>query len=169
MLGRVRRPSRLLAALTATVVLTGCTSSEGRPLSPGPSPQQLDPGNLDGTSTPVADPLYPAYGNPAIDVLHYGLELAWAPQTKTLTGKATVKLRVLRAEPSLRLDLTGPYTVTSATLDGAEATARVGGRQADRRPVADRGRHDHPRRGVHGDAGAGADAVAPRRTRSRSG
>jgi aminopeptidase N len=125
MLGRVRRPSKLLAALTATVVLTGCTSSEGRSLAPRPVPQQLDPGNLDGTSTPMADPLYPAYGNPAIDVLHYGLALTWAPQTKTLSGKATVKLRVLRAEPSLRLDLTGPYSVTTATIDGAEATGRV--------------------------------------------
>lgn len=123
MLGPVRRPSRVLAALTATVVLAGCTSSGARSLAP---PQRLDPGNLDGTSSPVADSLYPAYGNPAIDVLHYGLALAWAPQTRTLTGTATLRLRVLRAEPALRLDLTGPYTVTSATVDGAAVPGRVG-------------------------------------------
>jgi aminopeptidase N len=128
MLGPVRRPSRLLAALTATVVLTaGCTSTgEGRTLVQ-PAPQRLDAGNLDGTSSPVADPVYPAYGNPAIDVLHYGLALAWAPQTRTLTGTATLKLRVLRAEPSLRLDLNSPFTVTSATVDGAAATGSVAG------------------------------------------
>jgi hypothetical protein len=134
MLGPVRRPRRTskpVAVLTALAVaasaLAGCTTpGEGRAL-PSPSPQQLDPGNLDGSSTPVADALYPAYGNPAIDVLHYGLALTWAPQSRTLTGTATLKLRVLRAEPSLRLDLTSPYTLTTTTIDGAAATGRVGG------------------------------------------
>src|SRR5690242_14590110 len=131
MLGPVRRPQRTVAALTALAVasatLAGCTTTgQGRTLTL-PSPQALDPGNLDGTSTPVADALYPAYGNPSIDVLHYGLALTWAPQSRTLTGTATVRLRVLRAEPSLRLDLTGPYTVTAATVDGVAATGRVDG------------------------------------------
>ncbi|MET7421438.1 M1 family metallopeptidase [Dactylosporangium sp. NPDC005555] len=118
----MRRPSRALAALTALTMLAGCTVSRGTTLAP---PEQLAAGNLDGTSTPVADPLYPAYGNPAVDVLHYGLALTWAPQTKTLTGKATVKLRVLRAEPALTLDFTSPYTVSATTIDGAAATGRI--------------------------------------------
>ncbi|MEV0128835.1 M1 family metallopeptidase [Dactylosporangium sp. NPDC050688] len=120
-----RRAPRIVAALAALAVLAGCTApGQARTLG---SPQQLDAGNRDGTSTPVADPLYPAYGNPGIDVLHYGLALTWAPSTKTLTGTATLKLRVLRADQALRLDLSGPYTVTATTVDGAAAPGRVGG------------------------------------------
>ncbi|WP_344498121.1 M1 family metallopeptidase [Dactylosporangium maewongense] len=120
-----RPPLRVLSILTTAVLLAGCTSSGAVDLDRPPQP--LAVGNIDGTSTPVADPVYPAYGNPSVDVLHYGLALAWAPQTKTLTGKATVKLRVLRAAPALKLDLSSPYTLSSTSVDGVAAQGRVAG------------------------------------------
>src|SRR6185437_10648815 len=80
----VRRPVLLVTAMLA---LAGCTSSSASPLfrpSPGVSP--VSPSGAPGESDPVADPIYPDYGNPAVDVLHYGLDLSW--DTKTFTGQA---------------------------------------------------------------------------------
>jgi aminopeptidase N len=118
-------------ALSVTA-LAGCTSSPppapppSSPGSPAPSPS----GGVDwkdGESVPVADPVYPAYGNPAIDVLHYGLAVSWAPTTKTFTGQATVKLRAVTDLTSISLDFSSAYTVDQATVDGATATAAVAG------------------------------------------
>jgi len=123
--------------MTATaVLLAGCGSSSppgptgGRPLNTSKSaaaPSAAAPGrsNTDGTSSPVADPLYPSYGNPAIDVQHYGLALTWVPGTKTLTGEATIKLRAVTAVTALRLDFSSAYQITKTTVDGATATGKV--------------------------------------------
>jgi aminopeptidase N len=136
---------RALLTVTATAVLltTGCTApvtTVGRELpggAPAPGASVPDRSNHDGTSTPVADPIYPDYGNPAIDVLHYGLALTWAPATKTLSGQATIRLRAVTAVPSVRLDFSGAYRISTLTLDGAGATGRVtGGDLVVDRPLA---------------------------------
>jgi aminopeptidase N len=126
--------ARRIAGVALAVVLSGCTTSPARarhdaalpaavPTRPAPSVAPPD-----GTSTPAADPVYPDHGNPAIDVLHYDLTLAWAPDAKLLTGTAILRIRVVRAVSQIRLDLIEAYTVDQAGIDGAAAPA---GRDGD--------------------------------------
>lgn len=129
-LGPVRRA--LTSALLAAVLLAGgCTApapAVARQLTgPALSAPVEYHGNRDGTSEPVADPIYPAYGNPAIDVLHYGLALTWTPQTRTLSGTATIRLRAVTAVPAVRLDFSPAYTIGGVTVDGTAAAGRVAG------------------------------------------
>jgi aminopeptidase N len=113
-------------------MVAGCTAEPAAKPAPteAPSPTPVPNEAVDysrwaaGRSTPVADPIYPKRGTPAIDVLHYGLELAWAPQTKTLTGTATLRIRPTADGRHLRLDFK-PYTLDSVTVDGAPATGTV--------------------------------------------
>jgi aminopeptidase N len=76
-----------------------------------------------GLSQPVADPVYPGFGNPAIDVLHYELALRWAPSSRTLSGTATLAIRATRAIDEIRLDFARPLRADSVTVDGKAATA----------------------------------------------
>jgi aminopeptidase N len=114
--------------LTAVLLLAGCTTPSKA--TPTTSPKSAAAPVQDysawdaGKSTPVADPLYPKHGNPAVDVLHYGLELAWAPATKTLTGSATLQIRPVQDAPDVKLDFK-PYTLDSVTVDGVPAAATV--------------------------------------------
>jgi aminopeptidase N len=112
--------------------VAGC--SPDQPPAAGPSPSASvspAPAGPDyatwaaGKSVPAADPLYPAYGNAGVDVLHYGLELAWAPETKTLTGKATIRLRAASELSAVRLDFSPAYAVDSVTFNGAPVAGTV--------------------------------------------
>jgi aminopeptidase N len=76
-----------------------------------------------GRSQPVADPVYPDFGNPAIDVLHYELALRWAPSTRTLSGTATLAVRATRDINEIRLDFARPLRADKATVDGKAAKA----------------------------------------------
>ncbi|WP_433204826.1 M1 family metallopeptidase [Dactylosporangium sp. CS-047395] len=110
---------RALATTVTALLLAGCTPAEQ------PIAAVEDRSNRDGTSAPVADPLYPAYGNPALDVLHYDLALTWAPQPRTLTGTATIRIRAVRAVSALRLDFSPAYSLTSTTVDATPAPAHI--------------------------------------------
>ncbi len=124
----MRRPS-FVAALAATALIAGCTSSPD-PKPPAPSAGAAPVAAVDyatwqgGRSQPVADKLYPQRGNPGLDVLHYGLALNWAPTEKVLTGTATLRIRPTRDAPDLRLDFAG-LTVDAVTVDGATVTGSV--------------------------------------------
>jgi aminopeptidase N len=120
---------RALTALVAgTLLLAGCTPSKAA--APAKAPASPRAAEVDysawsaGRSAPVADKLYPKHGNPALDVLHYGLALGWEPSTKTLTGTATLQIRPVSDAPEMRLDFK-PYTLDSVTVDGAPATSVV--------------------------------------------
>jgi aminopeptidase N len=133
----MRGKSFLAVAACALVVVSGCTSKPAEK-PPGASPEASPSGGSPaapavdyavwaaGRSTPLADPIYPKHGNPAVDVLHYGLELAWAPTTKTLTGTATLRVRPTRDASELSLDFK-PYALDAVTIDGADATGSVAG------------------------------------------
>ena len=83
---------------------------------PDPGDPALDP----ALSHPVEDSVYPAVGDPSVDALHYDLDLAWTPDTRTLEGDATVELRSTETGDHLQLDLGQPLQVSSVTLDGDE-------------------------------------------------
>ncbi|GAA1631917.1 M1 family metallopeptidase [Actinoplanes couchii] len=111
---------RRTIAVATVLLAAGCTT---------PAPPVIPPA-VDysvwsaGRSTPVADPLYPEKGNPGLDVLHYGLELDWKPDTKVLTGVATLRIRPVVDAPSITLDFTG-LTVDRVLVDGAAGTGSV--------------------------------------------
>jgi aminopeptidase N len=135
MSARVRHRSRVLAAVVVVGLLgpvaaactpdrdpppTGPTGSSSAPPS-GVSVAPPEAGPDAGLSAPVADPLYPQYGNPALDVLRYSLVLSWAPEQRLLTGTATLTVRAVRPVRELSLDFSDAYTVDGATVDGAPA------------------------------------------------
>jgi aminopeptidase N len=124
-------PRRLLATvMTAGLMAPGavaCTADrvpDGPSSTPpvgtvDPSPDEANPDA--GLSTPVADPLYPAYGNPALDVLSYRLVLSWTPDQRVLTGAATLVIRAVQPVRELSLDFSNAHTVEGAIVDGAAA------------------------------------------------
>ncbi|WP_238006644.1 M1 family metallopeptidase [Dactylosporangium sp. AC04546] len=127
------RRSLISGVLVAALLTAACTDSEPKPApsgsaAPSAAPSPTGPDYTawrGGTSTPVADPMYPQYGNPAIDVLHYGLVLDWKPDTKTLTGTATLRLRAAAAVSDVKLDFSKAYTIDGVTLNGTPAGGTV--------------------------------------------
>jgi aminopeptidase N len=124
----------LLTATLGSALLSACddndTSSATSTTSPTPSPSASLPSETDAPpdpddpaldpalSHPVEDSVYPDVGDPSVDALHYGLDLAWTPDTRTLEGDATIELRSTATGDHLQLDLGQPLQVSSVTLDG---------------------------------------------------
>ncbi|WP_228564457.1 M1 family metallopeptidase, partial [Catenulispora rubra] len=135
--GMVRGKRSLMTAVAASTTLAisaaGCTGSSAH--TPKPTPSASGSGWVSGSvsasatasssqwsagrSHPVADDMYPRYGDPATDVLHYGLDLKWDPTSTVLTGTATLAIRA--AEPTNRfvLDLAADMSADHVTVDGA--------------------------------------------------
>lgn len=133
------RSSVVALVTTSALVITGC--STGRSGHSTDVARPSDPSTTGAGSTgaapavdyraarssPVMDSYYPQHGVPYLDTLHYGLKLDWQPGTKTLTGVATIALRVTTERTSIRFDLGAPLQVTRATVDGkAVGTSRSG-------------------------------------------
>jgi aminopeptidase N len=123
-----------LVAVAAVLLAAGC-GTEPPPLSgpPSPSPGGTGPaGGYDawnaGRSTPVRDPVYPDRGNPGLDVLHYGLDLTWAPKSRTLEGSATLRIRPTADADRIRLDFM-PYTLDDVRVDDARVEASMSGQK----------------------------------------
>ncbi|GIG60995.1 metallopeptidase [Longispora fulva] len=125
------RRTSLVAASLAALTLAGCTT-DPKPAATATASAEAKAPAVDyaawdaGRSTPVADPLYPEHGNPQLDVLHYGLELAWEPTTRTLTGTATLGVRPLADLTEIRLDFAA-YTLDATTVDGKPQAGSVAG------------------------------------------
>ncbi|HEX2357883.1 MAG TPA: M1 family peptidase, partial [Micromonosporaceae bacterium] len=126
-----RSRAAMAAAATVLCLAAGCTAggrttgeqttatgSAGTAPLPTRAPTASPAGPPDGTSRPVADPVYPAYGNPRIDVRHYDLDLRWDPATRVLTGAATLTVRAVVDLDDIALDFTDALTVDAATVDG---------------------------------------------------
>ncbi|RKR89496.1 peptidase M1-like protein [Micromonospora pisi] len=129
------RRAVLLAVALPALLVTGCaakppttspSANADAPTSP-PTPTvpavDYSPWQA-GRSLPVADPIYPARGTDALDVLHYGLALDWSPSTSVLAGTATLRIRPTKDAASFSLDFM-PYQVDTVTVDGATATGTV--------------------------------------------
>jgi aminopeptidase N len=113
---------RWLPLLVPIALLAACTAVGEPPAAPLPTrPPSSAPPAPDGRSQPVTDAIYPEYGNPAVDVLRYALDLSWDPQARQLTGTATLTLRAVRELGEIALDFSASYTVDKATVDGAAA------------------------------------------------
>lgn len=129
-----------VAGLAAgSLLLAGCTSGSD---DAGPAPRggtrpesstvqpaadgtavATDDAALDAAlSTPVEDSVYPRVGDPGVDALHYDLDLAWTPGSRTLTAVETLVFRATSDADSFRLDLSQPLRVSSLTLDGEHAS-----------------------------------------------
>jgi aminopeptidase N len=127
-------PGRRLVAALAILALAAAACQGPRRSQQGPSrpsgsapstsaPGAAAPSYGAGRSQPVADPVYPDFGNPAIDVLHYELALRWAPSTRTLSGSATLTIRATRDIGEIRLDFASPLHADRVTVDGRAARA----------------------------------------------
>ncbi len=117
---------RTTAALAVLLVLaTGCSGGpdSARPAAdPSPTADAGPSGDASpALSTPVEDSVYPDVGDPGVDVLHYGLDLAWDTARRRLDGTATISLRATDDADHLQLDLGPRLKPRSVTLDGAEA------------------------------------------------
>ncbi|GLZ75850.1 metallopeptidase [Actinorhabdospora filicis] len=106
-----------LAACQPDAKIADPTASQSSAPPPGPDYSA-------GRSNPVADPLYPDYGSADIDVLHYGLDLAWDPKARLLSGTATLAVRPVVAASQMTFDFDSRLKVSAVTVDGAAAQAR---------------------------------------------
>ncbi|WP_018351678.1 M1 family metallopeptidase [Longispora albida] len=130
------RRTPLLALPLAGLLLAACTAESATPKAAAPTggaPGSASPSAAPGVdyakwsagkSSPVADTLYPAKGNAQLDVLHYALDLAWAPETKTFTGKATLRIRPVADAAEIKLDFAA-YTVDEVAVDGKVSAGTV--------------------------------------------
>ena len=89
------------------------------PTTAAPVPPSTIPG-LTPTVDGVGDQLFPALGNPGIDVQHYDLAVAYDPVTDELSGSVGIDLLLTEDRSTITLDSAGPV-VQSVTLDGSPA------------------------------------------------
>jgi aminopeptidase N len=118
----MRRPSLAAVGTALTVLLGGSLTTVGAAQA-APAPSYAA-----ARSTPVEDPYYPSKGDPSVDALHYGLDLRWAPGSRTLHGTARITFRAATGSSRLQLDLGDPLRVTRVRLDGRTVRHRHPGK-----------------------------------------
>ncbi|MDY0907925.1 M1 family metallopeptidase [Microbacterium sp. CFBP9034] len=115
------RPFRRIAFVTAGLVLASTVAaSSGAVAAPGsPGEPRYAPGDPG-----AGDPYFPLAGNGGIDVVHYDLDLDYAPPAAapaplegTLAGVATIDLVALADLDRFNLDLRG-LTASAVTVNG---------------------------------------------------
>ena len=102
------------------------TSAPG-PTSPTPTtavppPASTLPG-LVPTADGAGDPLFPALGNPGIDVQHYDLSISYDPATDEIRGSVGVTLALTQPRSDITLDSRGPL-VSQVLVDGSPVEFR---------------------------------------------
>lgn len=110
---------------TAALLLAGCSSAPGVSVkraesASGPvvvvvvAPVTATPG--DG----VGDSLFPALGNPGIDVVHYDVDVAYDSVTDVVDGTVGLDVVLTEDREAITLDSSGPV-VSSVSVDGTTA------------------------------------------------
>ncbi|GAA4316320.1 M1 family metallopeptidase [Streptomyces venetus] len=107
------------ALLVSALALTACAGVHGTPGGSG-----------------VRDPFFPKAGNGGYDVSHYGLRLAYAPDTHHLTGTAILTARATQDLSAFDLDLRG-LEVEKVTVGGETARWNRAGQELTVRPHDD--------------------------------
>ncbi len=104
------------------LALAGCTAdpptADPSPSTGGTAGPEITLDVEAGRSDTVRDPVYPEYGNAALDVMAYRLVLAWNPDSRELSGVATLTVRAITPVSAVQLDFSDSYTVDDVTVDG---------------------------------------------------
>ncbi|ASW53618.1 M1 family metallopeptidase [Plantactinospora sp. KBS50] len=137
---RSARVRAVAAGLALVATLAGCPDRSARPVA-DPAGPSVGPGA--GTAAAsfapgaagVGDPYFPSYGNGGYDVANYRLAVRYDPDSKRLSGTATITATATAALSRFNLDLVG-LTVESATVDGAPATTARDGAELTVTPAA---------------------------------
>ena len=129
------RARHAATGVAAALLLAGCTDtpapvdvSDPTQAPPTPTAQRVEPDLDSALSTPVEDSVYPQVGDPGVDALHYGLDLAWDPEQRRLDGTATITFRATADAARFQLDFGRPLRASRVTLDGQQVTARHRGK-----------------------------------------
>jgi aminopeptidase N len=129
---------RAAATLAATALLLGglsaCTDAdssaapEAEPTTSSavdpagnPGPEVDDPALDAAVNEPLEDSVYPDVGDPSVDSLHYGLDLTWDPETRTLDGVEELVFRSTGDAGHVQLDLEPQLEVSAVQVDGGDA------------------------------------------------
>ncbi len=97
------------------------------PAVAGNAPATADSTPVDPPADPdgIGDPLFPALGNPGLDVQHYDLDLTYDHASKHVTANLGIDVRFTEDRAEFTLDSSGPQ-IDSVTVDGAPATFQSG-------------------------------------------
>ena len=131
---------------TGALLLAGCTATDDpAPRAAEPSPPEdttavaapdsgadpVDPADpaLDvAEDEPQEDSVYPEVGDPGVDALHYQLDLAWTPRSRTLDAVETLVFRATADADRFQLDFGAALAVSSLRVDGREVDFREDGK-----------------------------------------
>jgi len=105
---------------TAQDVAPVTTRTEPAPTAPTTTPEPEAAG--DG----VGDELFPALGNPGIDVVHYAIDLTYDPATDVVAGSVALDIVLTTDRREITLDAQGPV-VSEVIVSGAVAKFRQDG------------------------------------------
>ena len=131
---------RTAATLAAAALLLGglsaCTDADSSTATPDsradarqcrgrprgdPGPEADDPALDPAVNEPLEDSVYPDVGDPSVDSLHYGLDLTWDPETRTLDGVEQLTFRSTGDADHVQLDLEPQLEVSAVQVDDADA------------------------------------------------
>ncbi|ADD44280.1 M1 family metallopeptidase [Stackebrandtia nassauensis] len=108
-----------VAGVTTAVLVAGCGQTGKLESESSDGPPEAAKEDLEaGKSEPVTDPMYPDYGHENIDVLHYGMELDYSPEKKTLSGLVRLTIRPVEDASELALDFSDAMEISNLTVDG---------------------------------------------------
>jgi aminopeptidase N len=97
------------------------TQPSGAPQTSPIVPASTTPGTNGGDPNGIGDVLFPALGNPGIDVEHYTLNLEYDPKEHHIAATAHIQLVMTADRATFSLDSDGPV-VSAVVIDGAPAT-----------------------------------------------
>lgn len=115
-----RRP----VVLAVVVLLVGCASAPGVRVKGADSTEtQETRATVPATQGDgVGDSLFPALGNPGIDVMHYDIDIAYDAAADVVEGTVAIDLLLTEDRSRITLDSAGP-AVSTVLVDGVLAVA----------------------------------------------
>ncbi|MEA3185170.1 MAG: hypothetical protein QOJ74_1647 [Ilumatobacteraceae bacterium] len=112
--------SMATAPATEPPATTGATDGSTPPIVVSPDSEPTTPVNSIDDQNGVGDSLFPALGNPGIDVQNYTLLLDYDPQARKLSASDQIDLVMTEDRATFSLDSDGPV-VSAVSVDGVAA------------------------------------------------